>query len=108
MKVTSDIPRLSANELFNKLENDKEYLKSFTYRLLRIFGLRRELIPTIEPELVRLIDDDLEPLFDIEVGRYTLKKGKLKKFASLAVKLAKMVREIEEELTEEHRKRLDF
>ena len=108
MKVTSDIPRLTTNQLFNKFKNDNDFLRSFTNRLLRIFGLRRELIPMIEPELIRLIDDELEPLFDIEVGKYTLKNGKLKKFASLAVKLAKMVREIEKNLVEEHRNRLNF
>ena len=108
MKVTSDIPRLTTNQLFNKFKNDKEFLRSFTSRLLRIFGLRRELIPMIEPELIRLIDDELEPLFDIEVGKYTLKNSKLKKFASFAVKLAQMVREIEKNLVEEHRNRLKF
>ncbi len=103
--VTDNIPRLTANELFKKLRSDNEFLTSFTSRFLRIFGLRKELIPIIEPELVNLIDNELEPLFDIGVGRYTLKEGKLKRFATLAVQLAEMVRDIENKLTREHRKR---
>jgi len=107
-KVTDNIPRVTANELLNKLESDNEFLTSFTARLLRIFGLRRELIPIIEPELISLIDNKLEPLFNIGIGNYTLKKGKLKQFAAIAVELAEMVRAIENKLTQEHRKRFDF
>jgi len=106
--VTDNIPRVTANELFLKLKNDNEFLSSFTSRLLRIFGLRRELIPVIEPELISLIDDELEPLFNIEVGRYFLKKNELEQFAIVAFKLAETVREIENKLTQEHRKRFDF
>ena len=107
-KVTDNIPRVTGDELFIKLQNDNEFLSSFTSRLLRIFGLRRELIPVIEPELINLIDDELEPLFNIGVGNYSLKNDKLKQFAMVAVKLAEMVRAIENKLTQEHRKRFDF
>ena len=94
--------------MLKKLKSDDEFLTSFTFRLLRIFGLRRELIPVIEPELISLIDDGLEPLFNIEVGKYSLKDGRLDQFATLAVELAEMVRAIEKKLTLEHRKRFDF
>jgi len=107
-KITNSIPRVSANELFMKLKNDNEFLTAFTHRFLRIFGLRRELIPVIEPELINLIDDELEPLFNIEVGRYFLKESKLKQFALVSIKLADMVRVIENKLTQEHRKCFDF
>jgi hypothetical protein len=107
-KVTDNIPRVTANELFKKLKDDKEFLGSFTSRLLRVFGLRRELVPVREPELINLIDNELEPLFDIGVGQYSLKEGKLKQFATLAVKLTEMVRTFEAKLMEEHRKRFNF
>jgi hypothetical protein len=68
-KVTENIPRVTADELLKKLKTDDEFLISLTMRLARIFGLRRELIPTIEPELINLIDDEFEPLFNLEVGK---------------------------------------
>ena len=108
MKVTTDIPRLTESQLLLKFKNDDEFLKSFTYRMLRIFGLRRELIPIMEPEIVSLIDEELEPLFDIEVGKYTLKEEKIKEFASVTIKLDKIVRRLEKELTKERRNRLNI
>ena len=48
MKVTDDIPRIPADELFTQLNNDETFCKSLTSRLVRLFGLRRELIPFLE------------------------------------------------------------
>ncbi len=107
-KVTNSIPRVTENELFIKLENENAFCSSLTSRLVRIFGLRRELIPIIEPELISLIDDELEPLFNIGVGKCTLKDDKLKQFAVVALKLYEMVQVIENKLVQKHRKRFDF
>jgi hypothetical protein len=55
MQVTNDIPRTSADELFKRLDGDEEFRNSLPRRLVRLFGLRRELIPHIEPELIDLM-----------------------------------------------------
>jgi hypothetical protein len=107
-KVTINIPRVTADELLKKLKDDVSFLNSLEGRLARIFGLRRELTPIIEPELVSLIDDELEPLFNLEVGTCSLKRDKLKQFALVAVKLDERVRTIEIKLGKEYRKRFGF
>lgn len=103
--VIDDIPRLPIGELINKLEDDKEFSKSLTLRMVRIFGLRRECIPYIEPKLIDLIDNEFEQFYDIGVGSYVFKTTKLQQFAVFSEKLARKVREIENNLTIEHRKR---
>lgn len=104
MKVTDNIPRVSADELYLSLDNDEEFRKSLTSRLVRLFGLRRELIPYIEPEIIDLIDDEFEKFYTIGIGRYTFKNEKLHEFAIFAEKITKTVQGIEKKLTEEHRK----
>ena len=105
MQVTDDIPRIPADELLTKLNNDERFCKSLTSRLVRLFGLRRELIPFLEPEIIDLIDNEFEPFYSIGVGLYTFNDEKLHEFSVLAVKLAITVKEVERKLTEEHRKR---
>ncbi len=107
-QVVDNIPRATVDELFKKLSNDEELRKSLTSRLVRLFGLRRELIPYLEPELINLIDDKFEQFYIIEVGKYTFRAEKIHEFAIFAVKIAEMVRVIEKKLTEEHRKRLGY
>ena len=106
MQVTNDIPRVSATELFKKLEDDEEFRNSLTRRLVRLFGLRRELIPYLEPELINLIDEEFEQFYVTGVGLYTFKKEKLNEFAVFVEKLANTVRGIEKKLTDDYRKRV--
>ncbi len=106
LQVTDNIPRVSADELFENLENDKEFCKSLTSRLVRLLGLRRELIPYIEPELINLIDGEFVGFYNIKVGTYNFKNEKLREFSIFAEKIAKTVKEIEKRLTEEHRKQI--
>ncbi|MBC8434327.1 MAG: hypothetical protein H8D96_20655 [Desulfobacterales bacterium] len=105
MQVTDDIPRIPADELLTKLNSDEKFCKSLTLRIVRLFGLRRERIPFLEPEIIDLIDNEFEPFYSIGVGLYTFKSEKLHEFSVFAVKLANTVRELERKLTEEHRKR---
>lgn len=105
IQVIDDIPRLPTEKFIKKLESDNEFSKSLTLRMVRIFGLRRECIPHVEPEIIDLIDNEFEQFYDIGVGAYDFKKEKLHEFALFAEKLAKKVREIENKLTIEHRKR---
>lgn len=104
-RVIDDIPRVDRGELYYKLFNNDDLCNSLTSRLVRLFGLRRELIPYLEQELVDLIDNEFEQFYVIEVGHYTFRKEKLYEFAVCVDKLAKVVREFEKKLTDEHRKR---
>ena len=47
-------PNISRQELLEKLNADPGYRKDLSERLIRLFGLRNELIPYIEPEFVNL------------------------------------------------------
>jgi len=106
MQVTGNIPRVSADELFQNLENDEELRKSLTSRLVRLFGLRKELIPYIEPELIKLIDDEFVNFYNIRIGTYIFKTEKLREFAIFSENISNTVQHIEKRLTEEHRKQL--
>ena len=95
--VISNIPpHLSRKELEDRLKNDQEFQKSLTHRLVGLFGLRNELIPYIEPEIMDLIDKQLEPLFIIENGSYTLRTERIPEFAAFAENIKLLVAAIEE------------
>lgn len=95
--VISNIPpHLSRKELEDRLKNDQEFRESLAHRLVRLFGLRNELIPYIEPEIIDLIDKQLEPLFIIENGSYTLRTERNPEFAAFAENIKLLVAAIEE------------
>jgi hypothetical protein len=95
--VISNIPpHLSRKELEDRLKNDQEFQKSLSHRLVGLFGLRNELIPYIEPEIMDLIDKQLEPLFIIENGSYTLRTERIPEFAAFAENIKLLVTAIEE------------
>ena len=104
-KVTDFIPKTTAESLLNKLSTDANYLRRFSSIIQRLFGLRRELIPNLEPDLVTLIDNELEPLCAIESGGHEIKSEKLQELSILAIKLSEVVRLAEHKLTQEHRER---
>lgn len=102
--VTANIPPdLSAEELEEKLLWDEDFRQQLVHRLVRLFGLRNELIPYIETEIVKLIDTQLEPLFTIENGSYTLKSNKLPEFAAAVVQIRHTVAAGEQRLLKEYR-----
>jgi hypothetical protein len=104
--VTSNIPPdLDETELGNKLTVDPDFLGKLSGRLVRLFGLRNELIPFIEPEIVELIDRQLQPLYKIENGSYTFKPDKISELATFAHKARLLVTAIEEKLMNEYRER---
>lgn len=49
-------PGLNKKELETKLSSDDSFRKQLTNRLIRLFGLRIECIPFIEPEFVAFAD----------------------------------------------------
>lgn len=99
-------PDLNKEGLIERLRNDDDFRNSLTSRMVRLFGLRNELIPFIAPEFVDLIDTQLEPLFTIENGIYTFRPEKLQAFAVFADKARLLVSSIETKLTEEYKKQL--
>ena len=99
-------PDLNKEGLTERLSNDDNFRKSLTDRMVRLFGLRNELIPFIAPEFVDLIDTHLEPLYTIENGNYTFRPEKLQAFAMFADKTRLLVSSIETKLSEEHKKQL--
>jgi hypothetical protein len=99
-------PDLNKEGLIERLRNDDDFPNSLTGRMVRLFGLRNELIPFIAPKFVDLIDTQLEPLFTIENGRYTFRPEKLQAFAMFADKARLLVSSIETKLTEEYKKQL--
>lgn len=99
-------PDLSKEGLIERLCKDDHFRNSLTGRMVRLFGLRNELIPFIAPEFVDLIDTQFEPLFTIENGSYTFKQNKSQEFAMFADKAKLLVSSIEANLIEEYKKQL--
>ena len=99
-------PDLNKDGLIHRLSIDGNFRDSLANRIVRLFGLRNELIPFIAPEFVDLIDTKLEPLFTIENGSYTLRLEKLPEFAMFADEARLLVSSIEMKLTEEYKKQL--
>jgi hypothetical protein len=89
-------PNLSKKELEERLKSDGDFRRNLTNRLVRLFGLRNELMPFIEPEIMDLIDKQLEPLFIIENGLYTFKTEKIPEFAIFAANIKSLVASIED------------
>jgi len=103
--VIDNIPKVSNYDLSDRLYSDTEYREQLTSRLVRLFGLRRELIPYLDSKLVDLIDNEFEPLFVIELGRYTFKDDMVHKLIDFIEKVIKLVQTVETKLTEEYRRR---
>lgn len=99
-------PDLNKEGLIERLSNDDDFRNSLTLRMVRLFGLRNELIPSISPEFVDLVDTQLAPLFIIENGRYTFRQEKIQAFATFADEARLLATSIETKLTEEYKKQL--
>ncbi len=99
-------PDLNEKAIVEKMRNNKEFRESLTGRMVRLFGLRNELIPFIAPEFVELIDSQLEPLYIIENGSYDFKFEKIQEFAVFAEKAKRLVSSIEIKLSAEYKEQL--
>ena len=100
-------PDLNKEGLIARLSYDEEFRNSLTNRLVRLFGLRNELIPFIAPELVELVDKQFEPLFRIENGRYIFRLERIQEFAGFADEVRLLISSIETKLIEEYKKQLE-
>ena len=103
MTVASDVPpEISITDLKAKLVAEPEFCRSLSSRLNRLFGLRTELTPYLEPELRRFIDFTFCPLFISGVGSYALRPEKTDGFAYACIELYRLAKTVEEKLISEH------
>lgn len=106
-EVIDNIPRgLSAEDLTVRMRAEPELLRSLKHRLVRLFGLRRELIPHLDEKIVSLIDKRFSPLFRVETGSYELMPDVLEAFAQCCEELVSKTDSIEKRLVELYNKRL--
>jgi hypothetical protein len=99
-------PDLNKDDLIERLNRDKDFRDSLTTRMVRLLGLRNELIPFIAPEFVDLIDTQLEPLYSIENGSCAFRVERIQAFAIFAAEARLLVSSIETKLTAEYKKQL--
>ena len=103
-EVKSVLDRILPN--LDRIKTDPELCKRLTSSAVRLFGLRNELIPYIESDFVELVDSQLQPLYDIELGTYTFRQEKIGQFVTLIQDLRAMVELNEKKLRHEYEKRL--
>jgi len=105
-EVVDNIPRdIKAEQLSRRMGADSEFKKNLEHRLIRLFGLRRELIPYLDKNIIFLIDKRFMPLFLIEAGSCDLKADTIDEFAKCCEELIKETDNLEKNLTESYYKR---
>ncbi len=105
--VVDNIPRdTKAEQLAERMKIDSEFKNNLKHRLVRLFGLRRELIPFLDDKIIFLIDKRFMPLFLIETGSYDLKADVTDAFAKCCEDLIIETDNLEKCLTESYYKRL--
>jgi hypothetical protein len=103
-EVIDNIPRQeTVDELTARLKTEPGLLNSLKHRLVRLFGLRRELVLYLDDKIVLYIDQRLHPLFRAETGTYELKSGVEDGFARCCVELVGEVDRVEKQLVALHR-----
>jgi hypothetical protein len=106
-EVVDNIPRdIKAEELAERMKTDSEFKENLKHRLVRLFGLRRELIPYLDEKITFLIDKRFMPLFLIETGSYDLKADATDAFAKCCEELTIETDNLEKDLTQSYYKRL--
>lgn len=91
-------PNLSSFELRDRLDGDNEFKNSLSGRMVRLFGLRTELIPYIDNKLTIFIDNNLKPLYVIENGKYDFRQEKIDEFSSAVIEFRRLSDLIETKL----------
>ena len=103
LKVVDNVPPdIGRQELVERVSRDPEFAKSLSMRLLRLFGLRTELIATIDREIGDFIDERVRPVFEIAVGNYQLRADRISEFAAAAVDLRILTKRVERRLIDEY------
>jgi hypothetical protein len=102
MTVSDNVPPdLTGEQLVAKLENDEEFRDNLVHRLVRLFGLRNELIASLDRELVGFVDSRLRPLFVIRLGSYGLPPERVAEFGAAVSELRRLVQRVELKLLAE-------
>lgn len=101
-------PDLGYKQLLEKLKKDSDFRGALTRRLVRLFGLRNELIPYIDPEFTELIDTQFQALYIIRTGAYTFREDRMEEFARVAVELRELTLSMERALMAEYDKRRKY
>jgi len=105
MSVVDNIPPdVGIAELQERFSKDPEFYKNLVQRLVRLFGLRTELTPYLDPNIRSFIDGTLRPFFMIGAGLFKMLPEKEKDFAYAAIELRQLVNRTEEKLIREHEK----
>lgn len=105
-EVVDNIPRdIKAEQLAERMRADSEFKKNLEHRLVRLFGLRRELIPYLDEKIIFLIDKRFMPLFLIAAGSYDLKADTINAFAKCCEELIIETDNLEKSLTKSYHKR---
>jgi hypothetical protein len=105
--VVDNIPQgLEREEVLERLKTDPNLRTRLTGRLVRLFGLRNEFIPYLEPEFVELIDTQFQPFYVIQTGTYTFREEKLEEFVVFMEQLPPLVLSMEKRLMQEYKKSL--
>ena len=91
-RVAENIPRgIVAKELADRMERDPEFLNSLKHRLVRLFGLRIELLPHLDASTIQLLDEQFAPLFDTHTGHCKLRSEVTQKFAVVFIVIVRHV-----------------
>ena len=102
MAVADNVPsHMSYDELVTELETDNEFFGSMSGRLVRLSGIRRELVGWLDPAIVEFIDDRLRPLYRSGVGKFDLPRDRAPEFATIALELPELVARTERKLLRE-------
>ena len=66
--------------------------------MVRLFGLRNELIPGIDPSFVALIDKEMQPLYKIENGIYSFREARTNQLVEFIMNMKSTIDSIEQKL----------
>ncbi len=105
MSVVNNIPPdVDITKLQARFAGDPDFFRNIANRLVRLFGLRTEFAPFLEPEIRRYIDNKLRNFYMIGGGRYELLPEKKESFAQAAIELRRLANKAEERLILEYQK----
>lgn len=94
-------PDLEIGALRERLTEDK-LRKGLSEDFVRLFGLRTELIPFLDSDIVDFIDNHLRPLYIIQTGTYEFREERVAEFAASCLQLRALARRVENRLSEEY------
>lgn len=98
--VLENVPDVTAEALLARLQSDPALSSNLQHRLARLFGLRVELVPYLDPSIAKAIDQQFSPAFRYEAGSCELVD--LQRFATSAVGLLEQCNALESKLVREY------